>query len=65
VTFLRLEYLGPRKVYLAANVDLVGDAAESQVAEALQAVRQRVQADPHVVLAVLGLSTREDPSLTQ
>lgn len=64
VTFLRLEYLGPRKVYLAANVDLVGDAAESKVAEALQIVRERVQADPHVVLAVLGLATAEDPSIT-
>ncbi|WP_068274634.1 cation diffusion facilitator family transporter [Aldersonia kunmingensis] len=65
VTFLRLEYLGPRRVYLTANVDLVGDAAESSVAEALRAVKLRVQENQHVVLAVLGLSTQEDVTITE
>jgi cation diffusion facilitator family transporter len=64
VTFLRLEYLGPRQVYLTANVDLVGDAAESRVAEALRDVTERIQANRYVVRAVLGLAISEDPTIT-
>lgn len=64
VTFLRLEYVGPRLVYLVASVDLVGNYAESQTAATLRKVARAIEADPHVVRALLALSEAGDPSLT-
>ena len=64
VTFLRLEYLGPRKVYLAANLDLVGDYAESRVAHPLRDLEARLERSSHVVRAILTLSTEGEPTIT-
>ena len=64
VTYLRLEYVGPRSLYLVASVDLVGDDAEHVVARRLDALERRVAETPHVAGVVLTLSTPEEPSLT-
>ncbi len=63
VTYLRTEYLGPKQLYLVASVDLVGDFAESRVAELLRALENRIEEGQRVRKAVLTLSTREEPSL--
>jgi len=63
VTYLRLEYVGPRSLYLVASVDLVGDDVEHVVARRLDALERRVAATPHLAGVVLTLSTPEEPSL--
>ena len=63
ITFLRMEYLGPRQVYLVASVDLVGDYAESRVAHTLRELERSLEQSPRVVRAILTLSTPEEPSI--
>ena len=43
VTYLHLEYSGPRQVSLVARVDLVADHPESQVASALAEIERRLE----------------------
>ncbi|RZK94400.1 MAG: cation diffusion facilitator family transporter [Rhodococcus sp. (in: high G+C Gram-positive bacteria)] len=64
VTFLRMEYLGPRQAYLVASVDLVGDYAESRVAHTLRDLESRLERNSHVVRAILTLSTEDEPTIT-
>lgn len=64
VTYLRMEYLGPRQVYLVASVDLVGDHVESTVAHTLRDLEQKLESGPHVARAVLTLSTADEPTIT-
>ena len=64
VTFLRIEYLGPRRVSLVASVDLVGDLPEHDVAAALHALRARLESNPVVVRALIGLSTADEPTIS-
>ncbi len=64
ITFLRMEYLGPRQVYLVASIDVVGDYAESRVAHTLRDLERTLEQSPRVVRAILTLSTPEEPSIT-
>ena len=64
VTFVRTEYLGPRRLYVVAKVDLEGDYAESRVAETLRVIERQLETDEHIVRAILGLSTADQPSIT-
>lgn len=64
VTFLRMEFLGPRQVYLVACVDLVGDFEESRIAHTLRDLAARLEESSYIAKAVLSLSTAEEPSLT-
>lgn len=63
VTYLRMEFVGPRSVYVLASVDLVGDESEHLVARRLDRVERAVAARPGVAGAVLTLSTPEEPTL--
>jgi cation diffusion facilitator family transporter len=63
VTYLRLEFVGPRQVLLVASVDLDGERPESQVAYTLRDLEGRLEEDRMVTEAVLTLSTPEDASL--
>ena len=63
VTYLRMEYVGPRKVLLVAAVDIQGDQAEPDVARRLRAVEAELEKDPNIVDAVLTLSTPDEPDL--
>jgi len=63
VTYLRLDFLGPRKVLLVASVDISGEQRESQVAYTLRELEERIEEDEIVVDAILSLSIPEDPSL--
>jgi Cation efflux family len=46
VTYLRLEIVGPRMVYIIGDVDLVGDDTESRVALRLRALEARTAPPP-------------------
>ncbi|MBF6329705.1 cation transporter [Nocardia transvalensis] len=59
VRFVRLEYVGPKQVFLVASVDLEGDDAESRIAPTLRALEHELERNKHVVKAVLTVS---DPS---
>jgi cation diffusion facilitator family transporter len=63
VTYLRLEVIGPRMVFVTGDVDLTGDDTESHVAVRLRALEAKFCASPAVAGAVLSLSAPDEPSL--
>ena len=63
VTYLRLEVVGPRMVFVTGDVDLTGDDPEPQLAYRLRALEARISASPAVVGAVLSLSAPDEPTL--
>ena len=63
VTYMRLEFIGPRQLLLVASVDLTGEHPETRVAYTLRALEDRMEADPNVVEAVLTLATPDEPSI--
>src|SRR5215475_3202883 len=64
VTYLRLEIVGPRMVFVVGDVDLTGDDTESHLAVRLRALEAKISASPAVAGAVLSLSAPDEPSLT-
>jgi cation diffusion facilitator family transporter len=64
VTYLRLEVVGPRMVFVTGDVDLTGDDTESHVAVRLRALEAKFCASPAVAGAVLSLSAPDEPSLS-
>jgi cation diffusion facilitator family transporter len=60
VRYLRLEFIGPKQLFLVASVDLTGDDAESSVARRLRRLERELETDPYVVEAVLTVSEPED-----
>ena len=65
MTYLRLEFVGPRLVSVIGDVDLIGDDPESDVAVRLRALEARIDASPVVAGTVLSLSAPDEPSLTE
>jgi cation diffusion facilitator family transporter len=63
VTYLRLEIVGPRMVFVTGDVDLTGDDTESHVAVRLRALEAKFCASPAVAGAVLSLSAPDEPAL--
>ena len=63
VTYLHLEFVGPRKVFLVASVDIVGDETETHVAYALRRVEESLRDRDYIEEALLSLSTPDEPSL--
>jgi cation diffusion facilitator family transporter len=64
VTYLHLEYVGPGQVFLVAAVDLEGNARESELAERLRRLNEELQAKPHILRAVLTLSTAQEAAVS-
>jgi len=64
VTYLRLEYVGPRALYLVASVDLRGDESETSVARRLDDLERRATAVPFIAGAVFTVSAPEEPSIS-
>jgi cation diffusion facilitator family transporter len=60
VRYLRLEFIGPRQLFLVASVDLTGDDAESSVARKLRRLERELETDPYLVDAVLTVSEPDD-----
>ena len=60
VRYLRLEFIGPKQLFVVASVDLVGDEAESSVARVLRRLENELETDPFVVKAVLTVSEPDD-----
>ena len=63
VTYLHIEYVGPNRLFIVAEVDLSGDAREHDVARRLRDVEKRIEAHPAVETVVLSLSVDDEPSL--
>ncbi|MGM7778539.1 cation diffusion facilitator family transporter [Arthrobacter sp. KNU-44] len=64
LTYLHLEFVGPRKLYLVAAVDITGDLREHEVAIALRRVERELEDEETVEEAVLTLATPDEPSLS-
>jgi cation diffusion facilitator family transporter len=63
VTYLYLEFVGPRMISVVGDVDLTGDDTESHLAVRLRAVEAQISASPAVARAVLSLSAPDEPTL--
>jgi divalent metal cation (Fe/Co/Zn/Cd) transporter len=63
VRFIRLEFIGPKLLFVVASVDLVGDPAESSVAKTLRRLEQDLESNPYVVDAVLTVSEPDDQGI--
>jgi len=63
VAYMRLEFVGPRKVLLVAAVDLQGEPPESEVAYTLRRLEHHLEEDKLVAEAVLTLAAPDEPSL--
>ena len=61
VRFLRPEFIGPKRLFVIASVDLVGDSAESSVARTLRLLEHRLEEQPYVAEAVLTVSEPDEP----
>ncbi len=59
VRFLRLEFIGPKQLFLVGSVDLVGNDVESNVARRLRALERALEDDPLVFDALLTVSDAE------
>jgi len=60
VRFVRLIYVGPRRLFLVASVDLVGDESESHLAKKLRRLEHQLESDPHIVDAVLTVADPDE-----
>ncbi|MDQ0727891.1 cation diffusion facilitator family transporter [Microbacterium sp. W4I20] len=63
VTYLHIEYVGPNRLFIVAEIDLAGDAQEHDVARSLRDVERRIEAHDAVETVVLSLSVDDEPSL--
>jgi cation diffusion facilitator family transporter len=63
LTYLHLEYVGPRKLYVVAAVDLQGDHPEHEVAVALRRIERELEDHETVEEAVLTLATPDEARL--
>ena len=64
VTYLWLEFVGPRMLTVVGHVDLSGDDVESKVAVRLRALEAKINASPAIASTVLSLSAPDEPSLS-
>ena len=64
VTYLHIEYVGPNRLFLVAEVDLTGDDAEHDVARRLRDIEEKIKEHELIEAAVLSLSVDDEPSLT-
>lgn len=63
VTYLHMEYVGPNRLFIVAEIDLAGDARENEAAWRLREVERRIEAHEIIEKAVLSLSVADESSL--
>lgn len=63
VTYLHIEYVGPNRLFIVAEIDLAGDDREHDVARRLRDIEGRIEAHEVVETVVLSLSVEDEPSL--
>ncbi|MDN5755167.1 MAG: cation diffusion facilitator family transporter [Arthrobacter sp.] len=63
VTYLHLEYIGPDRLFLVAEVDLVGNDPEEDVARQMRRLERELEAHEGIETAVLSLSVSDEASL--
>ncbi|WP_435748155.1 cation diffusion facilitator family transporter [Microbacterium sp. PMB16] len=63
VTYLHIEYVGPNRLFIVAEIDLAGDAQEHDVARSLRDVERKIEAHDAVETVVLSLSVDDEASL--
>jgi len=56
VRFLRLEFIGPKQLFLVGSVDLVGDDTESNIAHRLRKLERELETHPMITDALLTVS---------
>ena len=60
VRFARLVFVGPKRLFLVASVDLVGDPVESHVAHTLRRLEKELEQDPGIQDAVLTIADPDE-----
>ncbi|MBY6410470.1 cation diffusion facilitator family transporter [Rhodococcus sp. BP-252] len=60
VRFVRIEFVGPKQIFVVASVDLVGDAVESSIAHVLRRLESRLESNVAVVDAVFTVSDPDE-----
>ncbi len=60
VRYLRLEFIGPKQLFVVASVDLEGDHVESSIAHTLRNLEHRLEEHPYIAEAVLTVSDPDD-----
>jgi cation diffusion facilitator family transporter len=63
VTYLHIEYVGPNRLFIVAEIDLAGDEREHDVARRLRDVERQIESHPVVETVVLSLAVDDEPSL--
>lgn len=63
VTYLHLEYIGPDRLFLVAEVDLEGNDPEEDVARQMRRLERELEANEAIETAVLSLSVSDEASL--
>ncbi|WP_417218333.1 cation diffusion facilitator family transporter [Arthrobacter sp.] len=63
VTYLHLEYIGPGRLFLVAEVDLVGNDPEEEVARQMRRIEHELEGHDAIETAVLSLSVSDEASL--
>lgn len=63
VTYLHIEYVGPNRLFIVAEIDLSGDEREHDVARRLREVERQIEGHSVVETVVLSLSVDDEPSL--
>ncbi len=63
VTYLHLEYIGPDRLFLVAEVDLEGNDPEEDVARQMRRLERELEANKAIETAVLSLSVSDEASL--
>ena len=60
VNFVRIEFVGPKQIYVVASVDLVGDAVESSIARTLRRLERELETNNAVVDTVLTVAEPDE-----
>ena len=56
VSYLHLEWVGPKKVFMVAAVDIAGNQKEQQIAQKFEDIENQFRANPLFQEAILTLS---------